>query len=405
MYALSQRIHRPTAAVIVNNRSTNRLLPVRASTRGSTAVRVVAFREDDRQGSLKRGTREAKGQAKNVQRQGQKVVNQGKQQLQRGARSGNIEAPVANNPTVYGINAVVLALAAGLAAANPQLTASFLFKPGFLAAGGASSALLEPLLRILSLGWSSAAVTNIVQAVGSKEDDLDNLLHKRLNAGLSTFCIAQAILLSILLTPASESVLGGALGTDVLNTGGLVALTAGVAFQLYVASVNYAQNAPEGYNAVKDVRAWISEVANTFTGVNGFTSLFYAILTIGFFGAGLSYLVAPVPMLRAVFGGSVGAAGPESIVLWQLIGISLSTIVAPACLSLKEGAADEDLSDVRYKLLNLGLVTAGVGHCLVLQPRLGDPATSGGGLILSTILVAWGTAAFLGGKNLLKSDK
>jgi len=44
-------------------------------------------------------------------------------------------------------------------------TASFLFKPGFLAAGGASSALLEPLLRILSLGWSSAAVTNYVQGV------------------------------------------------------------------------------------------------------------------------------------------------------------------------------------------------------------------------------------------------
>lgn len=58
----------------------------------------------------------------------------------------------------------------------------------------------------------------------------------------------------ILLTPASESVLGGALGTDVFNTGGVVALTAGVAFQLYVASVNYARNAPEGYNAVKDVR-------------------------------------------------------------------------------------------------------------------------------------------------------
>jgi len=49
-------------------------------------------------------------------------------------------------------------------------------------------------------------------------------------------------------------VLGGALGTDVLNLGGVVALTAGVAFQLYVASVNYARNAPEGYNAVKDVR-------------------------------------------------------------------------------------------------------------------------------------------------------
>jgi hypothetical protein len=80
-------------------------------------------------------------------------------------------------------------------------------------------------------------------------------------------------------------------------------------------------------------------VANTFTGVNGFTSLFYAILTVSFFGAGISYLVAPVPMLRVVFGGSVGGAGPESIVLWQLIGIGLSTIVAPACLSLKVSGA------------------------------------------------------------------
>jgi hypothetical protein len=58
----------------------------------------------------------------------------------------------------------------------------------------------------------------------------------------------------ILLSPLSEDVLGGALGTDVLNLGGLVGLTAGVGFQLWVASVNYAQNAPEGYNAVKDVR-------------------------------------------------------------------------------------------------------------------------------------------------------
>lgn len=31
--------------------------------------------------------------------------------------------------------------------------------------------------------------------VGTQQDDLDSLLHKRLNAGLSTFCIAQALLL------------------------------------------------------------------------------------------------------------------------------------------------------------------------------------------------------------------
>jgi hypothetical protein len=41
-----------------------------------------------------------------------------------------------------------------------------------------------------------------------------------------------------------------------------------------------------------------------------------------------------------------------------------------ACL--QEGAADENLSDVRYKLLNLGLLTAGVGHCIVLQVKLSD---------------------------------
>lgn len=48
--------------------------------------------------------------------------------------------------------------------------------------------LLLPLLPLLLLcTWSLQ--------VGAKEDDLDNLLHKCLNAGLSTFCIAQALLL------------------------------------------------------------------------------------------------------------------------------------------------------------------------------------------------------------------
>jgi hypothetical protein len=37
---------------------------------------------------------------------------------------------------------------------------------------------------------------------------------------------------------------------------------------------------------------------------------------------------------------------------------------------LQEGAAAENLSDVRYKLLNIGLLTAGIGHCLVLQVRM-----------------------------------
>lgn len=35
----------------------------------------------------------------------------------------------------------------------------------------------------------------LLHQVGTKEGELDSLLHKRLNAGLSTFCIAQALLL------------------------------------------------------------------------------------------------------------------------------------------------------------------------------------------------------------------
>jgi hypothetical protein len=60
---------------------TSALLPLRTS-RGHAALRVVAFREDDRQSQIKKGTREAKGQARNV-------ANQGKQQLQRGKQNIN----------------------------------------------------------------------------------------------------------------------------------------------------------------------------------------------------------------------------------------------------------------------------------------------------------------------------
>jgi hypothetical protein len=41
--------------------------------------------------------------------------------LPAGVRSGDLEEAVAGNSTIYGINAVVLATAAGLAAYNPGL--------------------------------------------------------------------------------------------------------------------------------------------------------------------------------------------------------------------------------------------------------------------------------------------
>jgi hypothetical protein len=55
------------------------------------------------------------------------------------------------------------------------------------------------------------------------------------------------------------------------------------------------------------------------------------------------------------------------------------------------------LSDVRYKLLNVALFTAGLGHWLVLYPRLAT-----GGPLLPVVLGTWALAALLGGTNLLQ---
>jgi hypothetical protein len=76
----------PQAVAAQSRSSSTRATPLRPSTRAPAALRVVAFREDD---NVRRGIREAKGQAKNVQRQGQRAVEQGKQQLQRGRNDLN----------------------------------------------------------------------------------------------------------------------------------------------------------------------------------------------------------------------------------------------------------------------------------------------------------------------------
>ncbi|WIA31070.1 hypothetical protein OEZ86_001098 [Tetradesmus obliquus] len=405
MFALSHRVGRPgmaAAARPASARSSMPLLPLRAATRGPAALRVVAFRDDDKQPLKKQPSMKRLDSLKMKTNEAKTVQRKNKQQLQKtiNKRLPDIEAPVANKPTVYSINTAVLALAAGLAASNPQLAAGILFKPSFLAGGGAASSLILPLMQILSLGWSAAAVTNFVQGDGAIKDDLASTLHKRLNASLSTFSIAQLGLLGLLLTPLSASILDGAQGSEILNQTGVAVLGAGVLFQLYVAGVNYSRNAPEGYNPVADAKTWVNDAKNIFTGVTGGSSTGYAYLTAALLASGLGYIAAPLPTLQAVFGGSVASAGPESIVLWQLIGAGVSMLVAPWALSLKEAAAGNQLSDVRYKLLNIGLLSAGIGHLLVLQPLLGDPARSGP--LLPVIVGAWASAALLGGVGLLK---
>lgn len=58
------------------------------------------------------------------------------------------------------------------------------------------------------------------------------------------------------------------------------------------------------------------------------------------------------------------------------------------------------LSDIRFKLLNIAMLTAGAGHWLVLYPRIGDASTAGP--LLPVVLGTWALAAALGATNLLQ---
>jgi len=67
---------------------------------------------------------------------------------------------------------------------------------------------------------------------------------------------------------------------------------------------------------------------------------------------------------------------------------------------MQEAAAANSLSDIRFKLLNVVLATAGLGHLLVLSPRLDS-----GGPLLPVVLGTWALAAVLGGVNLLQKPR
>ncbi|KAF8068220.1 PI4KA1 [Scenedesmus sp. PABB004] len=354
--------------------------PLRPRRAAPGRLEVVAFREDERK--LRRGAKQV-----------QDSFSRGA----RGARQRAEEAPpdepgARNAYTAYTANALALALAAGATASSPMVVraraprahaaraapprcpcervlatrpparprqaARVLFTPAFAADAGG---LLPPLLALLSLSYSAAAVINYVQAVrraaggsaragllpplqapqaapttarravpspltrprarlrawaqaGGANGDLGITLHRRLNAGLSSFCIAQLALLGLCLSPLSRSILAGRSGFEVLNTSGLAALGLGVAVQLYVSAINFAREAPEGYSP--------------------------------------------------------------------------------------EGAVEGELSDARFKLLNIAILSAGLGHVLVLSPRLGDAATAGP--LLPVVLGTWAAGAALGGVNLLQ---
>lgn len=83
------------------------------------------------------------------------------------------------------------------------------------------------------------------------------------------------------------------------------------------------------------VQSWLKDAANTFSNVDGPNSTGYAVLSASLLAAGIGYLVLPYPTLVGVFGSSAGNAGPEAVVLWQLIGAGVSMITGPLAYQCK----------------------------------------------------------------------
>lgn len=83
------------------------------------------------------------------------------------------------------------------------------------------------------------------------------------------------------------------------------------------------------------LQSWLKDASNTFSGIDGINSGGYAVVTASLLAAGIGYLVLPYPTLVGVFGSSAAQAGPEAIILWQLIGAGVSMIVGPIAYSLR----------------------------------------------------------------------
>lgn len=64
-------------------------------------------------------------------------------------------------------------------------------------------------------------------------------------------------------------------------------------------------------------------------------------------------------------------------------------------LRLQEAASANSLSDVRFKLLNVALLTAGLGHILILGPRF-----NGGGPLLPLVRYVFGVFGHPGRRNI-----
>jgi hypothetical protein len=369
-----------------------------SGTSRSSAVRVVAFRDNDPRQKLARTFNKG---AKTLERKADQSVrkNGNAKQAQKGLRKV-AEGEDYDNEDGYGNPASYTALSAGfgLTAASifalPEEAARIIFQEGY---GSVHDYLHDPILKLLAIGLSAASVINWVQKNAAQRGELDEQLHRRLDGALSFFAAGQIFIQGLAFTPLAGQYLG-TYGSSLIAPPVAAALGGAAALQWWVAGRNYAKYSPEGTNPTAIIKSFAYDASQTFADLsNGFLPLAYAFLTATFLGAGFGYLLAPYQTLDIIFGG-FATKGPEDVLTWQLVGAGISILLGSIGYSLKEAALEGTLEEGRYKALNLGLLTASLGHVAVLGPLLNTP---GAGTGLPLLLGAWvgSTAVSLVGLN------
>ena len=114
----------------------------------------------------------------------------------------------------------------------------------------------------------------------------------------------------------------------------------------------------------------------------------YAALTPLFFGAGVSYVVAPWWTLSNVMGYVL--KGRDATFIWRNVGGALLSVLPAVTYSLREKADADELAEPTPRVLNVGLLLASAGHLAVLGPILNDGT---GGKYLPAVVGTWAAAA------------
>ncbi|KAL3149003.1 hypothetical protein ABBQ32_001857 [Trebouxia sp. C0010 RCD-2024] len=283
------------------------------------------------------------------------------------------------NGTAYGLLAATsLAVAVTLAVA-PHTVADVFFGSD----AHPHDYLHEVLFRLVSVSWIGAAAQNLVNKAAAENNLLDDVVHRRANASLSFFAANTVFvtLLTFIPNPIYPH--------PIINVPAAVGLEALALGQWWVAGRNYAKYSEGiGANPVKIIKSYLRDFS-TLGQNSGLNSTIYAALTAAFVFTGFAYQFAPVNTMNAIFG-MTAEKGLEDTYLWQLIGGSIATCIAPIAYTQRDAANENNFSLPNKRTLMAGLAILSAAHVAVFLPLLN---TDQSGPLLFPVGFVWGVSA------------